>query len=308
MVNWKLTQGNNNTSVLSNGTTIYYPNGIIPAIAENISSDDFYVCIDTSAPVPNALSTATAGHLIIRPWLKEGGNPFVPGDLAVATSGDCFYNQSGKAMLDILALPAFPAPPIPSFTSITLDPYKKTVATFNGMPTGSSFTSGDPSPGTPMVGPGAFAPGVICLRGTSVVKVLDSDTKQESTKLAKDVVKGDMVFHDSNGFIPVLGNIMTRYATEYYLFKKDMFGENMPSKDFYITGNHHMHINGKKMLAKSVPGGIRTTVNQEEVYTFITEEGVYVKINNLDVGTLSKKEWARRLEEGEMKNKLWELK
>jgi hypothetical protein len=48
-----------------------------------------------------------------------------------------------------------------------------------------------------------------CFRGESLVTIFNPETKEESTKAAKDIVKGDMVKSVSRGFVPVLANLIT---------------------------------------------------------------------------------------------------
>jgi hypothetical protein len=131
----------------------------------------------------------------------------------------------------------------------------------------------------------------LCFRGNSLVTVLNKETNTEFTKLAKDIVKGDIVKSTSRGYVTVLANLITGVTTEFYLFEKDCLGENTPDHDFYATAGHPLYINGTEVKAANVPQAIKVNVEPEEVYSIMTEEREYIKINNLDVCTWEPNEW-----------------
>jgi hypothetical protein len=134
-------------------------------------------------------------------------------------------------------------------------------------------------------------PADLCFRGDSIVTVLNKETNEEETKEAKNVVKGDLVKSTTRDFVPVLANIVTFNATQYCLLKKDCLGVNLPNHDFYATPGHPIFVNGKEMKASEIPEAEKVTVDAEEVYSFVTEEREYIKINNLDVCTWRPDKW-----------------
>jgi hypothetical protein len=130
-----------------------------------------------------------------------------------------------------------------------------------------------------------------CFRGDSLVTILNKETNEEITKLAKDIVKGDIVKSTTRGYVPVIANLITRKTNIFYLLKKNIFGENMPSNDFYITYGHPIFLNGKEIVSGKIPEAIEIKIEPESIYSIMTEEREYIKINNLDVCTWKETEW-----------------
>jgi hypothetical protein len=132
----------------------------------------------------------------------------------------------------------------------------------------------------------------ICFRGDSLVRCLDTNKNEEYDKLAKDVVKDDMVLSTTRGWVKVLNNIVTFNEKQFYLFKKGCLGENMPKEDFYATYGHPIMYKGTETIAGKIPEGEKVIMETaENVYSIMTEKRECIKINNLDVFTWEPNEW-----------------
>jgi hypothetical protein len=131
----------------------------------------------------------------------------------------------------------------------------------------------------------------LCFRGDSLVTVFNKKTNEEETKEAKNVVKGDLVKSTTRGYVPVISNIITGANTKFYLFKKGCLDTNLPDHDFYATTGHPIYFNGTEKKASEYEEAEIINTPPEEVYSFVTDEREYIKINNLDVCTWGLEKW-----------------
>jgi hypothetical protein len=134
----------------------------------------------------------------------------------------------------------------------------------------------------------------VCFHRDSLVTIQRPILNETENKLAKDVVKGDMVFSTTqNKFVPVIANIITHNNTLYRLLKKDALGENKPNQDFYITGGHHIMYKGEEKIMNDVPEAETIEVKGEEVYSIATDIREYILVNGIEVATWGYDYWLK---------------
>jgi hypothetical protein len=132
----------------------------------------------------------------------------------------------------------------------------------------------------------------LCVHEDSMVHVRRkvSGTSVDSLVAIKDLKTDPNIrLIGSNGEeIELLYNLKCLPVTEYTLYSKNIFGENCPSRDLYISGGHPILVDGKERLPRELINGstIRTVcLPQAPVYTLCTESRTFALINNVPVCT-----------------------
>jgi len=125
----------------------------------------------------------------------------------------------------------------------------------------------------------------ICYIGTSKIYAKNIKTGEIGNFCVKDI-KSDsyLVYSDlRKDFVNVRINVISGKRTNFTLIKKDLFEENYPSEDLYITGSHPLLINGKEIKARNIKGSRQIKINEEILYSIVTDEREPLLINNLCV-------------------------
>lgn len=132
----------------------------------------------------------------------------------------------------------------------------------------------------------------VCFHRDSLISTKNQITEEIEFKLAKNVTIKDEVFSTTqNKFVPVRLNIITFNNKEYIVFKKDVFEENKPCQDLYITGGHPILYNGNETRTMDIPSIDKINVDPEEVYSIATDLREYILVNNVETLTWSYEAW-----------------
>jgi hypothetical protein len=144
----------------------------------------------------------------------------------------------------------------------------------------------------------------LCFSGESVVHVKNIITNEISDILVEKL--DPKVYHVyntiNNTFFPVLYNIVSGTTKRFIVIEKNLFADNMPSKDFYVTSGHKILFNGIEIKSRNIPGNKKLKVKSSKIYTIVTEERMPILINNLPVMTYGYNEWINYANE---KNLQW---
>lgn len=141
----------------------------------------------------------------------------------------------------------------------------------------------------PSVDIGAFeyVLAVVCYSGDSLVLTKNIHTNEIAEIPARQVYSNAHLVYNvtDNCFVPIKLNIITGKISRMIVIPKDLFGENIPNANFYVTSGHYLMINGAKIKARHVPGRLRLKVQPQNVYSICTDTESIIKVNNLDVTT-----------------------
>ena len=134
---------------------------------------------------------------------------------------------------------------------------------------------------------------VICYSGQSKIRTRNKITGVIADLCAKDVYSNVHEVYDvqKKEFVPVKYNVVTGPTNRYMLIKKDTFGENEPSEDFYITSGHKIVVNGVPTKARHIPEAKRVKVKPEAVYSICTRYATTIMVNGLEVVTWKADKW-----------------
>jgi hypothetical protein len=143
-----------------------------------------------------------------------------------------------------------------------------------------------------------------CYSGRSLVRCYNKITKKISDIPVCNVLSDvhEVYSSDTQKFVPVIYNIVAGMTNRYMLIKKDSIAINQPFKDFYITSEHQILINGIEVKAKHVLQAKRVKVKLESLYSICTKNREPILINGLEVMTWSLEEW---LDYSLRKNIIW---
>lgn len=119
-----------------------------------------------------------------------------------------------------------------------------------------------------------------CFSGNSLV------TTKDGIKKALEVKEGGLLLSDKNEWIPLISNVICGTTSTYYVIKKNFHGA---TEDLYLTQDHPVKINNEEIKAQEI--GEQYNCEREPIYTFVTEERIFVMINNIPVCTWSQKDW-----------------
>jgi hypothetical protein len=138
-----------------------------------------------------------------------------------------------------------------------------------------------------------------CFRGDSKILTRNIQTGEIRTINASQVRSAvhEVFSINDKQFIPIIYNIVSGPNTNFVLIKKDTFGENQPSDDFYITGGHPIVIDGKEIESQNIPQGSNVNISPCLVYTFCTKKREPLMINGLAVLSWSLEEWNEKSKE-----------
>ncbi len=144
----------------------------------------------------------------------------------------------------------------------------------------------------------------VCFSGKSMVHTKNILTNEIKDIPAYEVNSTTHLVFDSKKqiFIPLLHNAITGPIRKYVVLRKDLFGLNEPSEDFYVTSGHRIIYQDKNTKAVNIPGMKRIKIEPEFTYTFVTKESTSVLINNLHVLTHGYNEWLKYVND---KNLFW---
>jgi hypothetical protein len=125
----------------------------------------------------------------------------------------------------------------------------------------------------------------ICYIGESIVLVQDKETGITSEVYVKDVTSEKyLVFSTTQQkFVELKINCISGYTDKFILIKKDLFGENKPSQDFYVTPSHPILVEKYEIKAKNITGAKKITLEKKQIYTLVTDNREALLINNIDV-------------------------
>lgn len=146
--------------------------------------------------------------------------------------------------------------------------------------------------------------GAICYRGTSKVFSKNILTGEIDNVAVKDITASEYAVYSSKSltFIPLKYNIVTGPYNRFVKIKKNLFGENKPSEDLYITSGHRIVYDGKEIKARDVPGSEIVKIKPESLYSLCVEQNQPIIINNIEVIAYGVDEW---LEYAKKKNIMW---
>jgi len=106
---------------------------------------------------------------------------------------------------------------------------------------------------------------------------------EQGIKLVEDIKKGDILFDINGKQTEIINNVYVGTTDVYYV---------IGDEQLHITGAHPVNLNGKVVLAKDV--GIKKIMGKmDKIYTFITKEKTYVKLNGVWVATWAEVDWNR---------------
>lgn len=127
---------------------------------------------------------------------------------------------------------------------------------------------------------------VVCFAGDSIVQTVDGPVRAEDVKI------GDMLPTVNGTTVPVRRVIRSPQIKQIYRIPKGTLGEDLPSQDFEITGGHHILYKGVPTKVRDVPETIKIMRETPiDVYTYTTDGGDYVIVNNVPTKTHSESEW-----------------
>lgn len=127
--------------------------------------------------------------------------------------------------------------------------------------------------------------GVICYSGESKVLVQEIETFKILELCVKNVVSDKHYVYSSTQqkFVPIKINCISGMTNKFILIKKDLFEKNKPSENLYITPSHPILCKNIEIKAKNIIGAEKVILNNQMVYTLVTENRDALLINNIDV-------------------------
>jgi hypothetical protein len=125
----------------------------------------------------------------------------------------------------------------------------------------------------------------ICYIGESKVLVQNKETGIKSDIRVKDITPEKYLVYSTTQqkFVEIKNNCISGQTDKFILIKKDLFGENKPSEDFYVTPTHPILVNNCEIKAKNIIGAQKVTLEKQHVYSLVTENREALAINNIDV-------------------------
>jgi len=134
---------------------------------------------------------------------------------------------------------------------------------------------------------------IICYHGETNILTKNIMSDNIELCLAKDIssLQHHVYSITRKQFVPVRMNIVTHGANKFIKFKKDSFGENKPSSDFYVTPGHPIVINNEEIPAGKIPEGEQVLLDNQDVFSICTDRRELILVNNLPVVTWSYYAW-----------------
>lgn len=134
---------------------------------------------------------------------------------------------------------------------------------------------------------------IACYLGSSKVKVRTKANGHISVIPASKVYAEHHEVYDvlTEKFVPVVYNAVIRGATRIYKIPKNMFGDNQPFEDFFLTSGHPIRVYNTAIKARDLEGATRLKINSTEVYSIVTENWQPIEINGIAVYAWSKADW-----------------
>jgi hypothetical protein len=125
----------------------------------------------------------------------------------------------------------------------------------------------------------------ICYIGESKVLVQDKQTGVESQVCVKDITPEKYLVYSTTQqkFVGLKKNCISGSTDNFILIKKDLFGENKPSEDFYVTPTHPILYKNCEIYAKKIVGCEKVRLEKQLVYSLVTDNREALAINNIDV-------------------------
>jgi hypothetical protein len=133
----------------------------------------------------------------------------------------------------------------------------------------------------------------LCLHGDSIVHTTKGFVK------IKDLSVDDVYLIDLDGNpVKLVQNVKLLDATKFVIIEKCALGENEPSEDMYIIDGHPIFIDNKEVLPIKLINGknIRyVDLEPTPIYTLVTENRIFVKVNNINICTWAIKDINKKL-------------
>ncbi len=125
----------------------------------------------------------------------------------------------------------------------------------------------------------------ICYIGESKVLVKNKETNITSEICVKDINLDKHLVYSvtQNKFVKIIVNCISGETSDFILIKKNLFGENKPSEDFYITENHPIMFNNCEIMSQNIIGAEKIKLEKQLIYSLVTENREALLINNIEV-------------------------
>lgn len=127
---------------------------------------------------------------------------------------------------------------------------------------------------------------VVCFAGDSIVQTSEGPVRADTVKI------GDTLQTVEGTLVPVRRVVRSPQIKQIYRIPKGSLGEDSPSEDLEITGGHRILYKGVPTKVRDVPEAVKIMRETPvDVYTYTTDNGDYVIVNNVPTKTHCESEW-----------------